>query len=75
MDLRSIVEQLKSERDRIDEAITALEGVKTQTGRATKTAGKRRIGRKRRLSAEARRRISEAQKKRWARQRKTQKAK
>jgi hypothetical protein len=74
MDLKSIVEQLKSERDRISQAIAAIEGVKTSTGRATRTVRKGRAGR-RRLSAEARRRISEAQKKRWARQRKTQKAK
>jgi len=74
MDLRSILEQLKSERDRISQAITALEGVNTPTGHATKPAGKRRGSGKRRLSAEARRRISEAQKKRWARQRKQKKS-
>jgi len=70
MDLKSIVVQLKSERDRIDEAIAALESVKTPTGRATKTVGTRRGRGRRRMSAEARRRISEAQKKRWAGQRK-----
>lgn len=75
MDLRSIVEQLKSERDQLNAAIAALEGVNTPTGRVTKTAGKRRGRGRRRLSGEARRRISEAQKKRWARQRKTQKVK
>jgi len=59
MDLRSIVEQLKSERDRIDQAIAALEGVRMPVGHAARTARRGRAGR-RRLSAEARRRISEA---------------
>ena len=73
MDLQSIVEQLKSERDRINQAIAALEGVRTPVGRAARTARKGHA-RRRRLSAEARRRISEAQKKRWAHQRKQKKS-
>lgn len=73
MDLKSIVEQLKSERDRLSQAITALEGAQTSTGRARRKVAKVNPG-KRRLSAEARRRISEAQKKRWARQRKQKKS-
>ena len=75
MDIGSIVEQLKSERDRLNAAIAALEGVDTRRGRAKQTPGQRRAPHKRRLSAEARARISEAQKKRWARQRKAQKEK
>jgi hypothetical protein len=80
MNIDSILQQLKSERDRIDTAIRALEGSGTGTepkrrGRkpnalkqaeassgATTPTGRR----KRVLSAEARKRMSEAAKRRWA---------
>lgn len=73
MDFASIVEQLKEERNRLNQAIAALEGTNPSSGRGRRAAGKGRAGRKRRMSAEARRRISTAQKKRWARQKKAQK--
>jgi len=68
MDINSILDQMKQQRDRLDRAISALEG-----GRATKARRKtgsraangRRKG-KRRLSAAARKKISEAAKARWA---------
>jgi len=67
MDIETIVSNLKDERNRIDQAISALEGP-TSTGlrrgrppKATTTGGK-----PRRMSASARKRISEAMKQRWA---------
>jgi hypothetical protein len=56
MNTEAILRQLEAERDRLNQAIKALQGAR---GR-----GRPRIG-TRRLSAAARRRISEAQKKRW----------
>jgi exonuclease VII small subunit len=55
MDIAAIVEALEAERDRLNQAIVALQG-----GRA----GKGRRGR--RLSAAARRKISVGMKQRWA---------
>jgi len=53
-----ILDQLQSQRDRVNAAIAALKG-----------GSGRRPGREHRtLSAEARRKISQAQKKRWAAQ-------
>ena len=65
MDIDRILEELRAERDRVNQAIEALGGA-SSTGRG------RRGGRrgKRRLSAEGRRRISEAAKRRWAMARK-----
>jgi hypothetical protein len=59
MDTASIITALEAERDRLDQAITALRGKQHGPGRPSN-------GRKRTLSAAARKRISEAQKKRWA---------
>jgi len=64
MDTRKILDQLRSERERIEKAIQALEGLDASSGRTISSTGRKR----RRLSAEARRRISLAQKKRWAAQ-------
>jgi exonuclease VII small subunit len=58
MNTEEILRQLEAERDRLTEAINAL-----RTGGGQRSAT-RRTGR--RLSAAARKRISEAQKKRWA---------
>lgn len=72
MDVKNILSELKSERDRLDKAITALESIGergVEPERAPRPAPGRvqSIGpRKRQLSAAARRRISEAQKRRWA---------
>lgn len=71
MDLSLIIEQLKEERDRLNEAIAALQGA-SRPAVAKQGGALGRRGR-RRLSAEARRRISAAQKARWARQRKQKK--
>lgn len=78
MDLQAIVAELKREREKLDQAIAALDGVSGRGGRrrgrppgTTATAGRRR-GR-RHMSAEARKRISEMMKKRWA-ERKRKKA-
>jgi hypothetical protein len=83
MDLNRILSDLKAERDRLDRAIAALEG---SSGDATRAGGARRgpgrpagsgkgNGRRRRrgprvMSADARRRISEAMRKRWAERKK-----
>jgi hypothetical protein len=76
MNLTQIVEQLRAERNRLDAAIEALEGVGSGT-----SAPKRRRGRppgsrnqaatnrtpgRRPMSAAARKRIAEAMRKRWA---------
>ena len=66
MDTSEILNSLKSERDRIDAAIVALEG--TRGGTSANKNGSARGGR--RMSAAARRKISLAQKKRWAEQKK-----
>jgi len=67
MDIQTIVSDLKGERNRIDQAISALEGLTSTAPRrgrppkATTTGGKRR-----RMSPAARKRISDAMKQRWA---------
>jgi hypothetical protein len=62
MDITSILTELRDQRDRIQQAIDALERTTPST-----TTGKRR-GRKpgRHMSADARRRIGVAMKKAWA---------
>ena len=64
MDTEQIIDALRAERQRIDRAIAVLEG----SSRAARGG----LGRRgpRHMSAEARKRISEAQKRRWAEQRK-----
>src|SRR5271166_1198894 len=72
MDIQSLLSDLKAERNRIDQAISAVEGLflpsAARRGRppkakpATLAPGKQR----RTMSAAARKRISEAMKKRWA---------
>lgn len=64
MDIQSIIAELEGERDRLNSAIAALQGNKTRT------ATGRPDGRKRRLSAAARRKIGLAMKKRWAERKK-----
>jgi hypothetical protein len=62
VDTEQIVHALKAERERIQRAIAALGGgsIVSSNGRRGGLRGPRR------MSAEARRRISEAQKRRWA---------
>ena len=71
MDTEQIIQALKAERLRIDRAIAALGG-----GGGSRPVRSSQGGRRgpRRMSAEARRRISEAQKRRWAEQRKRAKS-
>jgi hypothetical protein len=59
MDTAAIIAQLEEERDRINQAIAHLNG-----------SNRNHAGRKRHMSAEARRKISLAQKRRWAAQKK-----
>ena len=67
MDIQTIVSDLKGERNRIDQAISALEGLtapvprRGRSAKATSTGGKRR-----RMSLAARKRIAEAMRQRWA---------
>lgn len=62
MDTESIVQALKMQRDGIINAIAALEGTEIH-GRKTRTGKRKGV---QRLSAAAKRRISEAAKARWA---------
>jgi hypothetical protein len=68
MDLSQIVSELKKERDRIDKAIAALNG--TGVHRVAKTttvkSPARTPRRRRHLTPEGRKRLSELMKKRWA---------
>lgn len=74
MDVRKILADLKSERNRIDEAIRAIEslgGTGNHTARrgrpASKTSATSAKPRRRpRMSAAARKKLSEMMKKRWA---------
>jgi hypothetical protein len=77
LNIEAIVVELRGERDRIDKAISALEGTFSKVaGSGVKhhkaSAGKRKRGR---LSAAGRKRISEMMKKRWAERRKKAAAK
>lgn len=72
MDTQQIISELESERDRLEQAIAALRG--SMSGRRGLTSvGTGRRGR-RRLSAAAKRRISEMMKKRWAERKRAAKA-
>jgi len=62
MDVEAIVAALEAERDRLNLAIRALRNKEGGPGRQA-SSGK---GGRRRLSAAARKKISQAQKKRWA---------
>jgi hypothetical protein len=72
MDTRGILTELEAQKDRLDKAITALNG---SGGRGQRSPGAiRRSGirrRRRPLSAAAKNRISAAMKKAWARRKKT----
>jgi len=65
VDTAAIIAELEAERDRLNNAINALQGSTRRRGRSRIAAGPTN-GRKRHLSAAARKRISEAMKKRWA---------
>ena len=61
MDTAGIILELETERNRLDRAIAALQGGARRGRKPARPAGG-----VRRMSAAARRRISHAQKKRWA---------
>ena len=74
MNLGQIVSELKKERDDLNRAIAALEGIgggRSPKGKISEKASTAQTSTKRRrgLSAAGRRRISEAMKKRWAERR------
>jgi len=68
MDTKTILAELRSERERIDRAITAIEGLNStgqrKVGRRPKTVASRR--RRSRMSPAARRKLSRLLKQRWA---------
>jgi len=68
MDTNRILAELRAERDRIDQAISALAAVSStghpRVGRPPKTA--RKMRRRGRMSAAARRKLSRLLKQRWA---------
>jgi len=71
MDLRKIVTELKVERDRLSQAISALESVGAASSKPNKSVTRRANSRKRHgLTPAGRKRLSEAMKKRWAERRK-----
>lgn len=82
MDIQSVLSQLEAERDRVTQAIAALEQLqgissKPRRGRPPKNAqsgGVVAMPKKRTMSPAARRRISEMMKKRWAERRKKNRA-
>jgi hypothetical protein len=67
LDTQSIIAELEAERDRLNSAIAALQNSQDKRGR---TASGKPYGRRRHLSAAARRRIGLAMKKRWAERKK-----
>jgi len=84
METSRILEQLRAERDRIDRAIAAIEGLNSTrpkrrrpNGRITKRRTSTPPGapRSRRMSAAARKKIAAAQQERWAKWRKKRAAK
>ena len=73
MDIARIVSELKKERDHLDSVIALLQktGEAGDSSEETPSAGKtRRGGRKRHLTPQGRKRLSELMKKRWAERRK-----
>ena len=70
MNLQAIVNELRDQRDRIQQAIDALERITNSTTSAAKPAGRKP---RRHMSADARRRIGLAMKKRWAERKKGKK--
>jgi hypothetical protein len=65
LDTSAIIAELEAERDRLDSALAALRG-KGNKIRLTASGKPDGRSRKRNLSAEARRKIGQAMKKRWA---------
>jgi len=80
MDIKQMLADLIAERDRIDQAIAALQQLDTTSERTTEPArtaakkiaapAKKGRGGRRQMSAAGRKRISEMMKRRWAERRK-----
>ena len=68
MNTEGIIAELEAERDRLTQAIGLLQGNQPRRGRPRGT------GKRRRLSPAAKKRISDAMKKRWAARKKAAKA-
>lgn len=69
MNISRILTELKAERERIEKAIEAIQGLeKEPTASSSAKPGRKpkAQGKKRRLSAEGRKRIAEAARRRWA---------
>jgi hypothetical protein len=72
VDLRKVVSELKQERDRLNRAIDALEGMEVAAAAVTTKASSKpamKKAKKHNLTAEGRKRLSEMMKKRWAERR------
>ena len=76
MDIERIVAELEQERDRINQAISSLKRVNSPASARKITAANGSSERKRngRMSAAARKRLSQVMKKRWAERRKKTKS-
>ena len=75
MDIQNILGDLKRERERIDRAIAALEGLGSGRGRGRPVGSTAAAKRSRRhMSAASRKRISEMMKQRWAERKKKAKS-
>lgn len=74
LDISQILAELQRERDRINDAITALEKVSGKVGGRGKAAGQAGKRRRRRLTPEGRKRLSDMMKKRWAERKRRAKA-
>ncbi len=71
MDLRKVVSELKQERDRLNRAIAALEGIEAPAAVAARSSSKpvAKKAKKHNITPEGRKRLSEMMKKRWAERR------
>lgn len=78
MNIQEVLEDLKRERERLDAAIEALQGLgsgrKRGPGRPAGSGAAKSRGGRRHMSAAARKRISEMMKKRWAERKKAAKS-
>jgi hypothetical protein len=66
VDIKKIIAELSAERSRLDQAIAALQGVNSSTGRSNSNKSVTTQRGWRRMSAAARKRLSVLMKKRWA---------
>jgi hypothetical protein len=66
LDTTRIIDDLKAQRERLDRAIAALQGGSTRRRGRPRSSPAKVFQPKRRMSAAAKKKISEANKKRWA---------